>query len=288
MTNRYSIGMLWVQGPLSFLEQLCMKSFLDVGQAVRLYVYNDVSNVPDGVEICDARDVMPDTNFVVHTQTGSVAPHADKFRYRMLMQEPELIWADTDAYCMRPFDTDNGHFHGWLGENEINNGVLRLPQNSPTLQDLITYTEDPYRIPPWLNKRLQNRLREAKEAGDPKHAGDMPWGVWGPKALTYLLHKHGEQVHSLPNHMLYPVPFRNRRYMARPKRDLSSFIQDDTYSIHFYGRRMRAFISETFDGIPPAGSLIGKLLEKHDIDPEAAPITRNKAKDPTETVEISI
>lgn len=269
---KYSVGMLWVQGPLSFLEQLCIKSFLDAGQALRLYVYKDVSRVPDGVEIRDANEVLPATEFITHTRTGSVAPHADKFRYRMLVQQPDLIWADTDAYCRLPFHTENGHFHGWLAEHEINNGVLHLPPDSPTLKDLVAYTEDPYFIPPWLPPMHRRKLRAAKDAGAPLHAGEMPWGVWGPRMLTWLLHKHDEARHALPRHVLYPVPYGRRRSMARPGRDMSGFILDDTASIHFYGRRMRSFLSVTYGGIPPEDSLIGQLLIKHDIDPQNAPI----------------
>ncbi|MBO9436317.1 hypothetical protein J7394_19015 [Ruegeria sp. R13_0] len=276
MTRKYSIGMLWVEGPLSYLEQLCIKSFLDNDQAVRLYVYEDVSRVPDGVEVRDANEVLPTTEFVTHTRTGSVAPHADKFRYRMLQQEPNLIWADTDAYCRLPFETETGHFYGWQEENEINNGVLRLPPDSPTLKDLIAYTEDPYTIVPWLPRHHKRRLRAAQAAGTPLHAGEMPWGVWGPRALTWLLHKHGEERHALPRHVLYPISFQRRRRMARPNRDTSEFILEDTASIHFYGRRMRDFLAIEYDGIAPEKSLIGQLLIKHDIDPGAAPIAKKK------------
>ncbi len=64
--------------------------------------------------------------------------------------------------------------------------------------------------------------------------------------------------------------------MARPNRDLSGQIRDDTFSIHFYGRRMRAFLLEIYDGIPPEESLIGRLVKKHGIDPCAAPIQAKK------------
>ena len=263
---------MWVEGPLSFLEQLCIVSFLDAGQHVKLYTYKDVSNVPDGVEICDAQIILPSEEFVTHTRTGSVAPHADKFRYRMLAQEPDLIWADTDAYCVKPFTTDNDHFHGWLGDNEINNGVLRLPTDSPVLLDLIAHTEDPYSIPPWLPRWMQRKLQKYKDAGEPKHAGEMPWGVWGPRALTWLLLQHDEAQYSLPKHALYPVPYRNRRKLARPNRSVDAYLHEDTFSIHFYGRRMRAFLLQEYDGIPDPDSYLGQLVMKHKIDPVAAPI----------------
>lgn len=272
MPSEYKIGMLWVDGPLSFLEQLCMVSFLDAQQDVRLYVYGDVTNIPDGVEVQDARDILPDEDFVIHTRTGSPAPHSDKFRYRMLAQQPDLIWADTDAYCLKPFQPVDGHFYGWITGTEIANGVMKLPPDSQTLKDLIEYTEDPYAIPPWLPERHQNELIEARNAGNPKHVGEMPWGVWGPSALTWLLERNGEAHHAMQPHVLYPIPYKNRRAMARPGANAQKFIQPDTVSIHFYGRRMRPFLQQRFDGIAPADCMIGQLAEKHGIDPAAAPV----------------
>ena len=184
MTKEFKIGMLWVEGPLSFLEQLCIVSFLDAGQHVRLYVYNDVPNVPKGVEVCDARDILPTEEFITHARTGSVALHSDKFRYRMLAKYPDIIWADTDAYCVRPFTTESGHFHGLESKNSVASGVLRLPAHGKVLLDLIKITEDPYCIPPWIPDAKKDELQDAKDVGTPIHTGQMSWGMWGPKALT--------------------------------------------------------------------------------------------------------
>ncbi|WP_377192698.1 hypothetical protein [Ruegeria meonggei] len=268
----YQIGMLWVDGPLSFLEQLCIKSFLDMGQHVCLYTYGDVTNIPEGTEQRDARKVLSGENIITHKRTGSPAVHADKFRYRMLAQEPDMIWADTDAYCVQPFTTDNGHFHGHLAPNEINNGVLRLPPDSATLYDLIDYTENPYRIPPWLPTAFRKGLITDALAGTPRHAGEMLWGVWGPRALTWLLRQNDEARFSFPAEVLYPISFKHRRVLGRPSAGAERFITEDTKSIHFYGRRMRSFILNKFGGVPHPDSLVGTLAKKHGIDPHAAPV----------------
>ena len=60
--------------------------------------------------------------------------------------------------------------------------------------------------------------------------------------------------------------------MLKPGLDASDFVTDETFSIHFYGRRIRSRIVSKFDGIPRPRSLIGQLLKKHGIDPIAAPI----------------
>ena len=43
------IGTLWVGKELSWLEQLCLASFVDHGHRVKLFTYDKVQNVPDGV-----------------------------------------------------------------------------------------------------------------------------------------------------------------------------------------------------------------------------------------------
>ena len=41
MSRDYEIGMLWVEGALSYVEVLCAQSFLDAGHHVKLYHYKD-------------------------------------------------------------------------------------------------------------------------------------------------------------------------------------------------------------------------------------------------------
>ncbi|MBK8441335.1 MAG: hypothetical protein IPL38_18155 [Rhodobacter sp.] len=272
MTPEYQVAALWIGGRLSYLEQLCLISFVHAGQHIRLYTYEDIPNVPPGVEVADASEIMPRSTTVVHKVSGSPAPQADAFRYRMLAQLDRTIWADTDAYCVKPFTTANGHFHGWETEKTINNGVLGLPQDSETLRLLIELTSDPYRIPPYLTRVQTSELEAAAARGEPMHAGEMPWGVWGPKALTHFLHVTGDVRHSLPPVALYPLHFRDRRLLLRPNWDGSEYITDETFSIHFYGRRMRRRLVTHENGIPRPRSMFGQLLKRHGIDPRLAPI----------------
>ncbi len=276
MASEYQIGALWIGGALSFLEQLCLRSFVDAGQHVKLFTYGEVQNIPDGIEIADANDILAMDTVIRHTRTGSPAPQADRFRYHMLAQTDDLIWADTDAYCVRAFGTGNGHFFGWESAHHVNNGVLGLPRDSDTLGGLIAFTSDEFAIPEWLPAAEQDRLRAAKEAGDPVGVGDQEWGAWGPRALTHFLHKTGEIRHALPREALYPIGFKERGLMVRPGANAERFITPETLSIHLYGRRMRARIMAD-GGEPAQDSLIGRLLQKHGIVPSDAPLPRAPA-----------
>lgn len=267
-----TIGMLWMEGPLSYLEQLCVKSFVDAGHEVILYHYGDVYNVPDGVQMDTAEQFLPREDFLVHKRTGSPALHSDVFRYKMLKASRNMIWADTDAYCYRPFETPNGHFYGWESKTHINGGVLGLPHDSETLDALLEFTSDEFAIPSYYGPEYEQELIDAKSVGTPVHASEQPWGVWGPHAITHFLHVTGDAKHALPQEGLYPFTFKDRRMMLKRNFDVSPYVTENTRSIHFYGRRMRKRLVEREGGEPHPKSLIGQLLRKHKIDPKLAPL----------------
>ncbi|MEM7470919.1 MAG: hypothetical protein AAF340_06150 [Pseudomonadota bacterium] len=287
MKKDYAIAQLWIGGALTYMEQLCAVSFRDAGHHVKMYTYGEVQNIPDGIEVCDANEIMPMGDVIAHKRTGSPAPQADKWRYNMLAKTDDQIWADTDAYCVKRFTSDNGHFHGWESTHHINNGVVGLPSNSDALSQLIDFTSDEYAIPDWFKPELRAEMERKKDEGNPVHVGEQSWGVWGPQALTHYLHKTGEQKYAMPIDALFPISFKKRRMMLKPNADLSEYITNNTLSIHFWGRRMRMRIIEREGGEPHKDSLIGKLLSKHGIVPSDAPMPKSNPHKPEEAPAVS-
>lgn len=264
-----TIGSLWVGEELSWLEQLCLKSFLDHGHNVVLFTYGDVKGIPDGVCQEGANTILPADNIIRHAKTGSPAYHADIFRLHML-KKTDYIWADTDAFCCQPWKPKTKHFHGWISAEKplVNNGVLGLPKNSKTLAAMLKFTSDEYPIPPWYSPEKQARLQRAKDDGEGVHVSLLPWGVWGPDALTWFLKATGEIKWSQPGHVIYPIPFKKTGMALNARRveEAHALVREDTLSIHFWGRRFRS-IAAKFNGLPPAGCYVEKLLQQHDIDP---------------------
>ena len=274
MSKKYHIAMLWVEGPLSYVEQLCVQSFLDAGHDVTLYHYGPVDRVPEGAAVVHGDTILKRDNFIQHSRTSSLALFSDVFRYHLLTKSEKTIWADTDAYCMKPFETKTGHYYGWESDHHINGGVLGLPPDSAALAGLLKMTEDEYGIPFWYSDGAKAKLTARAEAGAPVHVGDLPWGVWGPHAVTAYVHKTGEDKYAFPKEVLYPIPFQARRRMVKARRleSAQSYLTDNTTSIHLYGRRIRQFLASRPDGMPDEGGLIDHLLKKHKIDPRDAPI----------------
>lgn len=268
----HDIALLWMRGSLSFLEKLCVKSFVDAGHRTILYSYEPIENVPERVELRDASEVLPEAGFLTHERTGSPALHSDLFRYRMLEQHDNLIWADTDAYCLKPFQTTSGHFHGWESRKHINGGVLGLPRDSATLAALLDFTRNEFAIPTWYGEDYVKKLEAAAATGNPVHAGEQPWGVWGPHAITHFLHVTGEERFSLPQEGLYPFTFKDRRKIVKATTNTDEYLTENTFSVHLYGRRMRKYLAEQHGGLPPIDGLLGRLLVRHGIDPLEAPL----------------
>jgi len=144
-----TIATFWDGPPLGIIERLCLSSFVAIGHPVILFSYNRLEHVPDGVEVAPASDILPHQDEIIrHARTGSAAIHADKFRYHLLVKQPGVVWADTDAYCLKPFLPKDGYFFGRETNEVVANGVLALPASSPTLKALIDFCENEYAIPP--------------------------------------------------------------------------------------------------------------------------------------------
>ena len=239
MDRDFHIAMLCRQESLSFLDQLCVQSFLDAGHHVILYGYGAIDRVPGDVEQRDASEILAQGNLPADA-------HADLFRYRLLAQSQRVIWADLDAYCHQPLRPIDGHLYGWESPHYVSGGVLAMPSDSATLQVLLEVT---------------------RSADAPVQSGD-----WGAKALTQALHQTGEIARALPQSALYPISFSAHRGLLRPDVDFSQAIRDTTQSIHLYGPRLTKLLRAQDHALPHPDSLIGSLLHKHGIDPKTAPL----------------
>ena len=281
MADLPPVGALWIGGSLTWLEQLCLKSFVDQGHPTVLYTYGEVQGIPDGVEVRDGRTVVDTDNFQTHARTGSVALFSDLFRFHMIKNDPDIIYIDTDVYSVRPLPGGESHVFGYefySEENQkgqINGAILRLPQDSPALNGLLDFTKEEYPVPVWLPPRHLNEIKRRADAGDPMHVSEMPWGIWGPLGVTAYLLATGEARFARTTDVYYPVHFANRRGFAKRPSVVRKQLTEDTRCIHIWAP-IKRFCARRHDGVPPEGSYLAQLLKKHSIDPHAAPVADQK------------
>ncbi|MEM8752399.1 MAG: hypothetical protein AAGF90_05430 [Pseudomonadota bacterium] len=265
MATPPTIAMLWIGGSLTWLEHLCMKSFVDAGQPVTLYAYEPVGNVPAGVTVKDGEAILTGKTFYRHARNDSVAPFSDIFRFHLMLKAPGEIWCDTDIYCVKPIEPAGEHVFGYETPVQINSAVLRLPPDSAALRGMLDFMEDEFPIPPFLKPKVREDYRAAAEAGTPVHISEMPWGLWGPLGITHFLKETGEAKHARAVSAFYPVHYKDRNvFFKRPAKTLAHFTEETT-TVHLWAR-IKRFAGMRHGGYAPKGSYLARLLEKHEVD----------------------
>ena len=249
-----TLSVLWVEGGLSYIEHICLKSMLAQGHEVHLYHYGDVFNVPDGVTLKNAEVILPRSKLLRHKKTGSYALGADIFRYELLRKE-KTIWLDADVYCLKPFHWFDGFVFGWEDELTINNAVLGIPSDHRVLDELKDYYDADILLPPWWSKhkKIRNILRSLIGMG--KTAADAGWGVLGPKAITYFSEKTGIAGKAQDREVFYPIPYETAAEIFDPKADPMRFVSEKSLTIHLWNES----IKDRKKAPPPKGSLMHRL-----------------------------
>lgn len=267
------VGTLWIGGNLSWMEQLCLQSFVDAGQRITLFHYHPVGNVPQGVILRDGREVIDTEEFLKHRRKNSYALFADRFRLHMIRANPGMIWIDTDVYCQHPMEYDSDYVMGFEkpGGRRVNNAILGLPADSALLADLIAFTDELYPQPAFVKPSLRAEYRDAAKAGTPVHVADMPWGTWGPNMLSWFVGKHKLREQVQPLEAFYPVIFPQRTKFLRRAEVVDSALTPDTTALHFWASN-KAEIGARFGGYPPPGSWFAHAVDRHGIRPENAPL----------------
>lgn len=155
-----NLASLWIGDSLGLIETASAKSILRNGNTLTIFTYGNISNIPNGVKIDDANKIFPAEVFLKYKNSNSPALHSDLFRYK-LIKSRDIIWVDLDVIAFRKFDFNSQHVFGFESGSSINNAILGLPKNSPTLQNLLKYDANHRGIPPfmsgWRKKNIKSK-----------------------------------------------------------------------------------------------------------------------------------
>jgi hypothetical protein len=256
-----TIEMFWHGAALSRLERLSMRSFLANGHAVRLHVYREPANVPEGVELADAGATLPPDALFIHEKTGSVAAFADWFRYKLLCERGGL-WTDTDVVCLRPLRYPQAEIFGWQDARIINNAVLGLPRAHPLAQWMVQCCEHPNRPQPYDSPRVRRRKLKRRFLHGNRR-GDIEWGEHGPAGLTQAANHLGLAQRALPFWHFYPVHYQN--WNAIFDESLSDYpgMFDASYAVHLWNEMTRQAAGFDKNASFPPGSLFERLCRRY-------------------------
>lgn len=216
-----------------------MRSVVRHGHPLTLWSYAPVEGVPDGVDLADAADILPE-DALLRYPGGSVAIFANWFRYE-LQRRGAGIWLDADLYLLQPIASGASYILSEYEPGRINNGgVLRLPPDSPLLPPLLALFEQ-RTVPPWLPPRARlaawwRLLRTGRS-----NVTRMPWGSTGPRAITALAHRSGLAHLAAAPEIYSPVRWQDAAWIADPRLRLEDRVTPRTVALHLWNERIKAF-----------------------------------------------
>lgn len=223
---------LWIGDSLSKIELISIRSFLDKGYEFHLYVYNDVQNIPKGVIVKDAREIVPEEE--VFEPYGIFS---NLFRYKLLFLRGGW-WVDLDAVCLKPFDFRRYYVFGLQGHWPylVCSGILYVNQKGDAVfKKLVEETE---------------RLVRNGEV--------MEWSSSGPTLVTKIVKKYNLFAYVLGKEVFLPVYWWDVQYLFRP----NGILPRKSHSVHLYNQMIsRSGIDK--NGTFPKGSIVQQLEERY-------------------------
>jgi len=233
MESLSNLHSLWIGPRMTWLEQLCLASWIAHGHRAVVWAYQPIEGLPRGVEVRNAREFLPEEAIVLHRFSGSVAMFSNRFRYHLLQRYP-VTWMDTDMLLLRPLAIDAPYLFGRETADSICSAVLRLPSGSRPLRDLVAYTDARVPVPPWWPLKDRIRQRALGVVGRHQRAEDMTWGSFGPRALTDALQRHHLSDRALPSEVFYPILWEETALFYQPKDVVAARLTGETIGVHLW------------------------------------------------------
>lgn len=203
---------LWVEGPLSPLEQLSIRSFLAQGHEYHLYSYGEVPGLPAGARLLPAEEILPASAVFRYRSGGSYAGFSNLFRYKLL-HERGGWWADTDMVCLRPLDFEDD----WVFASErlqeggtlSTTGLVKAPAGNPLCADCF-------------------------ERGSRAEDRDRRWGAVGPRFFHEAVVRHGLTRFVRPPELFCPVDWWRSEELLAPGEPPA-----EAYTVHLWNEMWR-------------------------------------------------
>lgn len=264
--ERRPVASLWIGTRLHYLNQLCLLSHVRHGHPTVLYCTDAVENVPDGVTVRPAGEIMTIDQALVAQTSASFLSNV--FRYRMI-RDTGAIWIDCDAFCHRPFPDEMTHIyagHGFRGA--LNCGVVLIPREGELMERLLDYYENLPDAPPWFNKNQRRKLD--RQPADMPHAARIYAAertAFGPQAFTYFAKETGDYDRAMTPDVLYPVPFQLNDVFYDPHGRVEGHFSENTLSVHLYTNGTRRWWRKN---VPLPGSYARRMCDEVGVDPAAA------------------
>jgi len=232
----------WHGGDLPKFAKLCLTSFIDHGDRIRLYSYRPLE-VPKGVELGDASTILPvERVFYYRNPDGSnssVSAFANLFRYVLLARHGGW-WVDADVLRLDgPCPEEDLHF-GCEREGFVCSAILKAPAGHAL-------------------------MREA-EARAHAAGTDLEWGATGPRLLTAIVEELGWQALVHPFGRTYRTDY-SQYFLATTAAHFKTMeeLTEGAPFLHLWHEMFRRTGIDHLNA-PEAGSFLASKFKAHGFD----------------------
>jgi hypothetical protein len=232
---------LWIGNRIPELPARCIESWLLFGYRYHLWVYQDVENVPDGVDLMDGSEIMKEV-FLYEDDEHKHHPalQANLFRYKFLLSRGGT-WLDADTACLKG-----------------------LP-----VEPSVIISSEPLRQPPYYHPNLAciripagSRLMEECHtlAMQRIDAGDRRWGRFGPRMFAPICERLGlyDRRYIVAPEQWCPIPCYLTKEMWTPH---NLPFPEQSHGIHIWSVKTTQ-IGRDADQHPPEDSLVARIWER--------------------------
>jgi len=252
------LNSLWIGKTLPVLQRLCLTSAVATGARVRLFTYEPVEGIPEGVEVVDGKEVLGLDKMIRHRQSQSVALFSDRFRYELLGKGLGA-WVDTDMLFLKAPRAFRDYVVGWEAPNLISAGFIWIKPGHPVIDELRRHAFDEYIVPGWYSFEKRCYLSLRKFLGIPVHVSDADWGVLGPDLLTWVLKERRMTGEVMPMSWSCGLPWDERHTIWDGHYDWRQWINDGTICVHLWNHGLT---KEERSRKPEPGSLLQTAADK--------------------------
>ena len=262
------IQSLWIGKELSKIEQLCIASFIYHGCELHLYTYEKVANVPAGVVLMDANEIIPKKNiFTAHS--SSYGAFSDWFRWNLLYDKGNF-WVDLDVICLKPFVFSEDFVYGFEDNKFVAASVLKFPPKHKLCKLLMSVCKSPNKLLPYDSARRKIGKIKRKITAKIKMCDERKFRIWwgeagGPYGFTRALEHFKLIDKARAPADFYPVCYNDwlSIYDGTLAQDTELLLRH-SYAIHLWnecGRDYKLDKNASF----PKNSLIEHLKAKYTI-----------------------
>lgn len=259
------LATLWISGRIHNLGTLCLSSWLDHGFDVDLYHLGPVENVPAGVRLRPAAEVLPadliprlkPLRYTERANIQSTLSYSDLFRMK-LMELGRGLWLDCDVLLFRPFDIDPGKpFFAWEDRHRIGASVFYLPEDCEMIRDYNRVYDHPDLMPHWLGFR-RRVLKPAlwRLQGKPFSPRDLGITIYGNDAFSRLIKKHKLTQYALGTKPFYCWNGKQTTRFFDPTDKWRLEDDPDVTGLHVHCKTRP-------NHRPTPDSLFGRMLKRH-------------------------